>query len=435
MWNELLAVCARIGIFWIASITSCLWFMGKFLGRRRSYVWAFSYLLAKGIIINILIQTVLYEFYQDESWWQILHFVMLTVFAVTTYVIYCLSFRGSFLKIGIAGMLAEANFCGLLGVTLTLLNFIEKRENLLDYAVAFHWIDFFGCPIIWGILYLEYLGVRRVLPLVQKYEPGKYRKLLWAIFLVYLFVSTAVMAFTSLFRQENLFSLYVLQILVACLFASVIIRMYLRYKRQILLSREFLLREQEMIRLHYSAVREQILKMEKEQALIKTQMTEICERSTKSSGQEIHRYLSELRKKYEEIRAEVYCADPMVDAVLYYMEKICRRNGVACEFSFRKYDRGNVLEEDVAELIFLVLNQSLKESLVSTEDENDGQKAIELKAAAVKNQLVVEFSCSSLRKRRRLERDAITYVTRYNGGILRQKKKSGYSLIMKMQRI
>ena len=31
MWNELLTVCVRIGIFWIASITSCLWFMGKFL--------------------------------------------------------------------------------------------------------------------------------------------------------------------------------------------------------------------------------------------------------------------------------------------------------------------------------------------------------------------------------------------------------------------
>lgn len=39
------------------------------------------------------------------------------------------------MKIGIAGMLAEVNFCGLLGVTLTLLNFIGKRENLLDYAV------------------------------------------------------------------------------------------------------------------------------------------------------------------------------------------------------------------------------------------------------------------------------------------------------------
>ena len=77
-------------------------------------------------------------------------------------------------------------------------------------------------------------------------------------------------------------------------------------------------------------------------------------------------------------------------------------------FSFQTYDRGEIAEEDIAEIIYQLLTYGAKESLFCKKGEGeneDSQLRMSLQAAAVKNQLILNGSFYSVKPLKKLKRE------------------------------
>ena len=93
-------------------------------------------------------------------------------------------------------------------------------------------------------------------------------------------------------------------------------------------------------------------------------------------------------------------------------------------FSFQTYDRGEIEEEDIAEIIYQLLTYGAKESQLckKKEDKKENVPSLSLQAAAVKNQLILNssfYSAKSLKKlKRELKRNLSEKIDLYHGEII-----------------
>ena len=163
-------------------------------------------------------------------------------------------------------------------------------------------------------------------------------------------------------------------------------------------------------------VRRQIRSMEQEQEKIDAQMQKITamaairreEKGNADAHEErIRRYLDTLRDKFDKIQAGIYCQDYLLDSVLCHMAQKCQKKGIKESFLFQKYDRGTISENDLSEILFQILDYCVRECIAYREKNgNQGQSPfVFLCAAAVKNQLLMEFSCCSAKSERRIKRE------------------------------
>ena len=77
-------------------------------------------------------------------------------------------------------------------------------------------------------------------------------------------------------------------------------------------------------------------------------------------------------------------------------------------FSFQTYDRGDIEEEDIAGIIYLLLTYGVKESLLCRKGDSESEDSwlkLFLQAAAVKNQLILNGSFYSVKSSKKLERE------------------------------
>lgn len=429
---ETLSCCVRIAVFWTASETAVIFMMTSLLNRRRPLWLLVSYLTAQGVIQKIGLQTILYERFAGEEWWELFYSVSVVVFVMLTYLDYCLVFEGSALKIGLTAILGEINFTCIITPVMSLVNSLEGRP-LFTYRAGFMWPDLLILPLCGMALYLEGRWFQKLFPAVRKYEPkGWIRKALWLVLAGYL-----TMAARSNLTDTSRPNVALLQCVLIFPFCIILILFFLwtqsSYRRQILYSRQFLERQQELMRLHYQKVAGQIESMEDSRKVIDRQMAELSERAGTSKGLSdglVRGYLLSLNREYEKLRSGVFLNDWMVDAVLCYMGEICRKEGISYDVSFGNYARRNIREADTAELIFFLLDAGVRGAL---ECKSGRKRWISLRGAAVKNRLILEFACGYMREKRKLESQAAHYAALYDGEVYRQKGKEGYVLLAELK--
>ena len=111
-------------------------------------------------------------------------------------------------------------------------------------------------------------------------------------------------------------------------------------------------------------------------------------------------------------------------SVLHEVRPTAMMHGMKATFSFQTYNRKEIAEEDITEIIYQLLTYGAKESLLCKKGESeseDSQLRLSLQAAAVKNQLILNGSFYSVKSpkklKRELKRKLSIKITPYDGQI------------------
>lgn len=408
---ELAGIWIRVLLITFVSNLFCMNFMGILLGWKRSIYYVMMGLEAKVLFCNIFLYYFFLPCYGKEVWGKTVYGLLYFLAAMLILLLYYQTFRGSLLKIGIVGIWSELFCVPAIYTCITVLNFLEHRQNLLTVEAEIQPADFLILPIIWGYFRLLKVLSRRWHPQIRRWEP-KHQKILWTFYSIYMFLAV------SSSYEINVFTTPVISfaaILITAVFILGVLFISRKYQRQVFARKEFLDMEQKMMREHYRMITGQIKSLEKSRETVEQQMEMLLMLGEKPGSEEkIRQYILELKDRYQEIQAGVCCNDWIVDAVLCYMNNILRSHGVKSEYFFWKYSGSVVSSVEMAEFLFTVLDYLLKEYLrqpVGTE------RRLVLKAEDLKNQVVIVCLYNWEIRRRKMKNLLRPFVTMYEGNM------------------
>ena len=115
----------------ILSVTIAVGTASRLLGRRKSTVPIFCYYYAKQFFAGILLGQVLGFYCGKLAWYRLGYAVLISVLAIVTFWFNCYTFEGDLLKVAVGAWIGELVCVFILNFTFMLVNFLEKRENVL----------------------------------------------------------------------------------------------------------------------------------------------------------------------------------------------------------------------------------------------------------------------------------------------------------------
>ena len=99
---EDISVSVRMLVLWCGYCYFSLNFMGRILGRIRSYFINLTGLIIKGVAMNVVCGILLQKVYGQQMWWMILYSMLTIFYSITIFWINDYTYYGSFLKINLA---------------------------------------------------------------------------------------------------------------------------------------------------------------------------------------------------------------------------------------------------------------------------------------------------------------------------------------------
>ncbi len=384
-----------------------------------------SSLLIKGMAVNVLLQYMLRPVLRGRIWFDCLYVISVFISVLLVYGIYYFRFEGSLFKIGLFGMLAEANFYALFLTPMMLVNYLEERSSLFVYDAVFLLQDLLLYPIIGILLFVECRCFQGISNRVKVWEP-KYRKLSWTVLVVYLFF-----AFVSMMEGIADISWRVTApLIIGTGAATAIIVFVAREQGRVRQIRKFTAKQQQLIKLHYMAIMDQESLLKKDISLVETQIQEL-ERFDQVAGgkKRIKSYFLTLEEEYEKLKAGSYCDGWLTDAVLFCMGQICRSQGIGFQTSFHIYHGNAAQDEYISALLLVILDWEIHEY---SKKNHDGYRRILLEAGTVKGQVIFHFSFDGLTQVKRLKRK-VHSVSEKQPVIRSVNKKDGCELLVMLK--
>ena len=427
---EIAGTCLRILVFGIGYILTSIIFFDSVLIRRRktNLPWLILGIIWAGK--TILLDYIVRMFWGNQMWFPILKIsyqMMCSILMCTIF--FCYMYRSSVVKIASTEILCEANYAVILGAVLPVINSLEGREESMGYVLPFMLPDLLTLPALYGFIKLEIRFLRPLLSWLRTYEP-KHRKIGWTIVGMYL-ISGIATSFRGLMNGDVFNGWFILPILMVSVAGSIAgFGFFVRYRSKTENANALLYTQTSLMENYLQALKHQIITMESNQENSQIdQISRIAEQIKQGEISEINqeklwRYMRDLKERYEAIQTGIYCNDWLVDGILYSMNRFCRENGMKVTFSFQTYDRGEIAEEDIAEIIYQLLTYGAKESLICKKGESESEDfrlRLSLQAAAVKNQLILNGSFYSVKSPKKLERELkrklSIKITPYDGQI------------------
>ena len=378
------------------------------LVRRRSLLGISLYWAVKILTQSIALGYVLPYYYGQTEWIGKAMVIMSSIFAVLTFVMYCYTFTGGLLKIAIAAMLGNIVTAFLGYFSMALVNLAEGREDIWGLFYEFELMDLAIPAVDIALLLLLYHYTASFLYKFRDYEL-QHRTFLWGAFVSFVIFGTM----TTVSNTYDTAGPTIL--LVICITIFVIGWMVLKYYRSLRNKQIFLTAQKKMAEAYYEVIRGQISEIEAKQQEIDSQMREISKmQNSVSDAERIACYISVLRQNYEDIKTGVYCNNWTMDAVLYTQGQILKKQGIAFDCKLQECDLGKIEEEDFLRMLLILLeigahaNQRVK---------RQKDKVVQLRAAAVRNQLIIEFVSGCERGYRLSRRIFSPYIKRYQGTV------------------
>lgn len=425
---EVFSTCVRITILTVSYYIYDMLFMNYMLVKRRNQTMRFIVIGIGLLIKNIVITHLLPNSRMDEQTVMEIQFIYAVSFSVISYAVLCYTFHGSMLKLGMFQIIMETNQVFIVAAILPLINWVEGRSDLGSVGGPFQLPDILIIPVIFGLLQLEFFLLKPWQSRIRNFEP-RHRIIMWGAVAAYFTagIGSTFVRYTELGMFHT--TVRTPAIVIFTPGCAVCVYMYIRYRAKTEQTNAFVHAQKELMELHYSSVNRQISKMEQEQKKIDAQMHEITamagrkEDSNRGEDYEerIQNYLRTLKGKFDEIQSGIYCTDYLVDSVLCHMAEACQKKEIKVLFAFQKYDRGVIPENELAEILFQILDYCVRESIAYHENnENQSQNPILfLRAATLKKILLLEFSCQSEKTagkmRRELKRRIMPLVLPYQG--------------------
>ena len=427
---EIASTCLRVLIFGVGYILFSMIFLNSILVTKRQTAvpWVIRGLLWAGK--TIILEYVLGVFWGEEIWFRVLKLSYLIVYSTLVYIIlWSCMYLGSVLKIGLAQIVCEVNYAVIFGIVLAAINSLEGRGDPMGYALPFMMVDFLTLPLMYFLVKIEIWFLKPLLSWLQTYEP-KHRKTGWTIIGLY-FISGIATSFRGLINGDVFNGWIMLPILMVSVVGSIAcFCLFVQYRSKTENANAFLYTQTSFMDNYLQVLKQQIMKMESSREDLRIdQINMIADQIrhgeiSKANQKKLWKYMRDLKKKYEAVQTGIYCNDWLVDGILFYMSKFCRENEMEIVISFQTYDRGEIAEEDIVEIIYQLLTYNARESLLCRKrasEREDSRLKLSLQAAAVKNQLILNgsfYSVKSLKKlERELKRKLSIRITPYDGQI------------------
>jgi len=407
---ELLLMGVRVLVLTVPSRVMGFMIIDLLVPRKKSIMAPLCYMIFfKMIFVNIFFGIILNHYFGTNQSWR-LGYVLLTYFSIfSTLAVLWHTYEGDMLKKSLVFLGDDVLVFFFEAPGMVVVNYLENRSSLFNYCVPAQkmdvWIPVINCAIF-GIFYLL---IGPYLRKFRDYEP-KHRKFWWCVFGAFIFFSTASLFFSSL--NEATVTLGLAASMLGIVFILVCIVDFQRRSRKLRMAHAYLTTRRRLMESSYQTITGQIRQMERSRRVIDRQMEQIQQMGAENIGSErIREYLQELQERYADIAAGIYCDDWGVDALLCYQGNLCRKYGIETDFYLPGFQRGNISEEDMQELLLVLLDYGIQNGKKTP----DGGKRIRLHIGTVKNRLIVEYETEAGGKRRLLKKQLFPIVKKYDG--------------------
>lgn len=420
LWNAWYSL--RMIVFTGMNLCMACSIMSWMLKKRNSYKGLVLFLIGKLLVINWFFNQMCYSYIQSDVHIWAVYMIVLCLFNIGFYFVLIYTYDAPLIKLFFVVPVSEVitTSCGSLNIWI--INSVERREELLTLNGRFQPFDI--CLVV--LAYVEWRLIRKIGgPLFQKIKAYELKhQAVWFCFWGFYFV-LGLISMQVLFR-ENLLSVLISSVILwagLCIVVGILgIYMYQSYRRQVIRRHRFLKTQRELIIIHSRNIQKQIDEMEQFRQEIDSQVTQILESAgEEGSADRMERYLEQLKQQYQAIEAGIYCNDWMIDATLSYMAQRYERMGIPCQFLFSHYDPGEIVSEDVSELLLRLLNLPIKSEM-------------KLKAKAIGNNLFFELDCDDAKKKKTVLKAVFPVLRKYNGEVWKDDKYEGNRYLIRLSR-
>lgn len=384
--------------------------MMTLMERKKGCWWPFVWMAFQSLTAQILIGAILLHYYGTEEWFMPVTFLYKVATMGITQISLCVLFNRTVLPVALADMIAETIGTSITSVVVIVVNMIGKREDLLSFGNTLQWEDLLMLPLGAVLFSAVYFPIR---PLLKKYRTYKIRhtRLLGGIFIFYM-LFTMAQYWADLANGNQVFrSLYAYNWICCLVILTILVFFYMRFRGGIRTEREFLEKKQKLLEKHYTAVQMQTCHMENVKAAVQEKLGEIAKEQDKEAGnQKVEEYIYHLRREYEGLRAGIYCNDWILDAFLYSEAESLANRGITLECVLSGYDRGEIDEKDLIQILFRILSGNRL---------HEGQK-VELRMSCLRGQLLIEtvfqeFRGRNIRMEKQMRDHLKQYLNKYSG--------------------
>lgn len=394
-WFQIVSSSMRMLFISIIGQAFGIYISSIIMERRRSLRNLALFMGLKAFWGLTLVDVILPHYFAGSVWVTILRLVTSMCGALIAAFLFYYTFRGSLLKnligMNLSEMLINVIMLPAVGIT----NFLEGREDLYLFRGEFQMTDFL-IPVIEFVM--VFLFVRVTKPILKQFRTWKipHPKFWWTFYIIYFvrvqLVGVAGVADNNIF----LFTMYFSALYVAAGMTIVLFLIYVRRQKAVVLERKFLNTQMRLMFSHYITIREQATGMEACQKQLEEQMQGIIQTKDSDEKRErIRQYQEDLKERYDNIRAGMYCNNWHVDAVLYCQMEVARVQGIQTECLIQGFSEDVVTGEVFARIAYLLLDFGLKEEQESGTAE---KKKLSLRTGRIMNQFVIEFYASGARK-------------------------------------
>lgn len=391
----------------VTQITIALMIQNIMQRRRHSLKLAVGYWILKMLILDFFLAIVMGGYMETHEGLFTFYIILKSLTAVANFLVIFYTYEGGAVRTALYSMCSEIVSVAIGSISL----FAVYKGNTdilrIAYLYPVGWRSLLFSLLCFFIFLLIRLLFGKYLMRMRDYQI-KHKKMLMVFFVIYVGL-TIYQAFLE--YNVRIVSVDIINVMLAAAAGAAIVftvlRLYGKYRRQILRENEFLKTRRRLMLLHMEAVREQILRMEAEQKMIDAQMDEIQKlEQSKDGSNRIEKYLETLKESYRTIQAGAYSDDFLVDAVLYHYGQILAEKGMQPEFSFGGYRKRSLPEENTAEILMNLLEIGMAENISSSGDKET--RFLRLQGATVKNQVLFRMECGR-RKGKWREKYMISY--------------------------
>lgn len=398
--------------------------------QKRSGSYFFIYWGYRFFVQEILITTIMGNYFRNELWFQLFYSVVTLVGCFLAFFVFWYVFEGELLNIVITALLVDT-ICGSVNMIVAMLiGIMEGEFYYVNLSGNFNWHDLL-IPI--GGMLIFYPVYRYCCPLLKRFGTYKIKRphLCWGLIagiITYAFFNNqlAIRALESVINSDSIIFRNASFLSICFIVAGIVI--LLLYNKMLRKKRAFFLKNKKQMEEYYSKINELMnqMKLQNEslnkdmekfyelQSILETRGNTCVSSPSEDTIEWIEKYMKSLKNRYDSLKPILFCNDYAVDAILSHFAEKCQKNNVEADFQFQKYLRGVIDQEDILQIISKLLKYGWDAVNVPDINHKD-KKWIQLHVAAIKNQLIFDLTASCMKNVRVKKKDFRCWIKKYDG--------------------
>lgn len=392
---------------WVVSFGTELMVLSFFVQQKSRFKWVIVAMLSKCLLVNIFFNSFLLRFYPDSD---VVQWVgcMLNIFTVMISLMVLQSvMQACFAQVGMVVMVSEV--CAILctfipDVLLKVLSGYDVLVHLSEPPTIYNLILFLLSACMAAGLYFF---LRKRDASVFTYQVR--HKMIWSVITAFYLIFGIILSMESKKLSFSLEDSYPGGFIILDMF--LVFAVYAIYQtkqaRELEMSNEMLLLQQESMKQYYALLQEQVTLTKRIRHDLQNHMQVMQELSEDISRgedvlsevqkQSVEGYAQGLRDEFGRLETISYCGNIVIDAVLKNKMKICEQDDIDFKIDIQNFNLGIIQEFDMTSVLCNLLDNAI-ESCIKIEKPDE--RFISLCCRTVSECLILKIS-NAIREKQR----------------------------------